>query len=591
MKKFISAFAVFFIFSTINFFSQETLKSTEEEYYDFLSLIGIVERPTLGYRTLSDSEWIFIEETNDNSENDDTTRDYPNHPWKDNFLGTKHVLLEGKDGQNWFTRGIDSSLKLKIYGPDWYNSFNSAAPYGQNDGALWQGRGYNTSLTAGLRLEAFGFEATIKPQLCFSQNMEFDYMTPNYSAVDSDGNPTIYANMASKYGYYGVKSIDAPQRFGDSPFWTYDWGDSEVRWTWHTFTMGFGTQSAWLGPAWINPMLGSNNAANYPKFDIGLRRTEIRLPWLNWYIGDIEGRIWCGQLSESDYFDNDADNDKRMINAMSASYSPSFIPGFTMGLNRIFLTNWAAHNLKYVLRLFTTETRNGSQEGDGEDEDQKVSLFIDWKFPKVGFEFYGELGIDDFTSQELANPFHTAIYTIGVKQFIPLAFSKLNNNLKDCNTELIFEWNNFEMSQDFQMQWTYGGYYNHGRISQGYTQKGQILGAGTGYSGNSQYVGYKIFFPRGYFMPFFHRHCPDNNYIYCMTVGKAVAYKSDVFNRYYGSFKTYRVIGGEFSYFITKSMLINSSLAVMFINFPQYNSDDVKGQMSYHGNFTLKYNF
>ena len=45
-------------------FPQETLKSIEEEYYDFLSLQGITERPYLNYRTLSDSEWNIKEEEN-----------------------------------------------------------------------------------------------------------------------------------------------------------------------------------------------------------------------------------------------------------------------------------------------------------------------------------------------------------------------------------------------------------------------------------------------------------------------------------------------------------------------------------------------
>ena len=43
--------------------AQESLKSIEEDYYDFLSLTGVVERPTLGYRTLSDSVWLFNEVT------------------------------------------------------------------------------------------------------------------------------------------------------------------------------------------------------------------------------------------------------------------------------------------------------------------------------------------------------------------------------------------------------------------------------------------------------------------------------------------------------------------------------------------------
>ena len=51
------------LFGAAALFSQESLKSTEEEYYDFLSLQGITKRPYLNYRTLSDSDWTIMEET------------------------------------------------------------------------------------------------------------------------------------------------------------------------------------------------------------------------------------------------------------------------------------------------------------------------------------------------------------------------------------------------------------------------------------------------------------------------------------------------------------------------------------------------
>ena len=106
--------------------AQEALKSAEEEYYDFLSLTGQAERPTLGYRTLSDSEWTIADE---------------NHIWAENNLGTKFTLWENETpAENRFANGIDQSVKVRIYGPEWYNSYNTAAPYGQNDGALWQGK-------------------------------------------------------------------------------------------------------------------------------------------------------------------------------------------------------------------------------------------------------------------------------------------------------------------------------------------------------------------------------------------------------------------------------------------------------------------
>lgn len=521
-------------------FSQEALKSTEEEYYDFLSLQGLAERPTLGYRTLSDSEWTLTEEAKTADEN----------VWKNNSLGSKWTVYEpAQKTDNFFTRGIDQSIKVKIYGPEWFNSYNTAAPYGQNDGALWQGKGYNTSFTAGARLEAYGLEATFKPQLSFSQNREFDIM------------PSV---TESPYGYF-QSGIDAPQRFGDKSFWTYDWGDSEVRYTWHNLTFGAGFQNPWLGPAWLNPMLGSNNATSYPKVDAGLRKTPIYMPYFGWNIGDIEGRIWLGRLTESEYFDSNPDNNSRLLTAMSASFSPSFIPNLTLGFNRIFLTNFSKHNLKYIGRLFTLSESNGSQTGTGEDEDQKVSLFIDWAFPKIGFEAWGELGIDDFSVEKLSNPFHTAIYSVGLKQITPFPVDWLKG-------EIITEWNNFEMSQDFQLQWTYTGYYSHSQIKQGYTNQGQILGAGTGSFGNSQFLGYKVYHPYGNIMLFYHRHSPDNNYIYNKSIGTSDAYGTDLYYTYWAKFKTYRSYGISATQYLGDDFFINAKITRLFLEHAEYDS-------------------
>ena len=294
--------------------AQEALKSVEEEYYDFLSLNGVVERPTLGYRTLSDSVWNF-KEVESFEENEDGTftkvrvdgAESDAHIWKNNNLGTRYTLWQASNPiDNWFMRGINQGLVARVYGPEWFNSYNTAAPYGQNDGALWQGRGYNTALTAGVRLEGYGFELTFKPQVTWMQNREFEYIQPAYTGE-------YYKDKADTYGYYGVTSIDAPQRFGDSSFWNYDWGDTEVRWSWKNFTTGFGTQTIWLGPAKINPIMHSNNAASYPKFDIGLRKTKLTMPYFGWDLGYFETRAWWGKLSESDWFDVDESNDDNLI--------------------------------------------------------------------------------------------------------------------------------------------------------------------------------------------------------------------------------------------------------------------------------------
>ena len=126
----------FFFFFTNTLFSQEALKSNEEDYYDFLSLLGLLDRPTINYRTLSDNNWLLPENTD--------------HLWQQNNLGSSKIFWEATTpASNFFTKGINQNIKYKILSPEWYNSYNSAAPYGHNDGALWQGRGYNTSLTGG----------------------------------------------------------------------------------------------------------------------------------------------------------------------------------------------------------------------------------------------------------------------------------------------------------------------------------------------------------------------------------------------------------------------------------------------------------
>lgn len=538
-------------------FAQEALKSTEEEYYDFLSLTGAAERPTLNYRTLSDSEWQVTDES---------------HLWKDNNLGTKRTLYESDSTEtNWFTAGIDRSIKLKLYGPEWFNSYNTKAPYGQNDGALWQGKGYNTSLTAGARLEAFGFEATFKPQVSWSQNREFDYM------------PGVYG---SEYSYFWKGNIDLVQRYGDSSFWTFDWGDTEIRYSWNNFTVGFGFQSPWLGPAFLNPMLGSNNAGTYPKFDIGLRKTKVYMPYTDWYLGEIEGRAWLGYLTESDYFDNDSTNNHRQLTGFSVAYSPSILPGFTIGANKICINYWKDKSAKYLNPLYST---NGSQTGNRIDEDQKMSLFTTWKFPQVGFEVYGEFGVDDYTGKGFANPFHTAIYTVGAKKELSFfrRFQKFN-----IRPEIIFEWSNFEMSQDFQLQWNYMGYYSHGFIAQGYTQNGQILGAGSGYFGTSQYIALRTYFSKGNITLFLHYNRPDSNYLNNFGVNTSSNdWNNSITHQHeqYGCYKAIRTYGINVQYFITQNFLIGAEFNTSWVIYPEYN--DNNGYRNNYGILKIKYNF
>jgi len=521
MKKSLFIFTVFCLLLANILPAQEALKSMEEEYYDFLALQGLTERPALNYRTLSDSVWIAEKDAS--------------HLWQDQNLGLFHPLF--------------GDFRLRVYGPELFMSGNTAAPYGQNDGVLWQGRGFNALFITGVRFEGYGVELTLLPHLAFSQNADFEIMPSHYE---------------SKYGYfwgYGAPQsksggADAPQRFGDKPFFDWDFGDSEIRYTWKTLTAGFGTQAIWLGPAYLNPILHSNNAPAYPKFDIGLRRQRVTIPKLDWYLGDVEARLWVGQLTESGYFDNDESNNYTMLHGLVFSYAPSFLPGLTLFVNRVCLVPWKWKNLSYIIPRKMQEI-----------EDQKASFGFSWIFPKVGFEVYGELGIDDYTKDIgggglIRNPFHTTVYTAGLKKSLQVIQEK------KIYGELIFEFNWMEMTQDFQFEWPYSFYFHH-QITSGYTNRGQWLGAGSGWAGNNQFLAFIFYYPIGKSSLFIQRNNPDNNYLFKNAIYDTAsdpALRAKNQHHYKANFN----IGVNTCYFITKDINISGGIIYNMIINPLY---------------------
>ena len=542
MKKFLllSCFLLF----TIPFFAQETLKSYEENYYDMLSLTGESNRNFINFRTLSNSIW--------------KTTEAENLPWEPKNLGSVYSFKPFKKASNWFVNGINQSFDIKVFALDFYNSFNTKAPFGQNDSTLWQGRGYNTSLSTGFNLKAYGFEATFKPQFTFCQNLAFDIMKSEKGSEYSE------------YGYwYG--NADAVQRYGDLPVKTFDFGDSEIRYNFYNFTIGYGTQQIWLGPAVINPLLLSNNAAPFPKFDIGINRTPIKIPGLNWYLGDIELHSWVGKLKESDFFDNDSSNDFNQYSGFSIAWALPYLKGLTIGFNKICICNWGdAYWLKYLNPFFSNNTIHTSDEENISGEDQKASLTIDWVLEPAGFEFYSEIGVDDYLSKGLVFyeyarfPFHTMTFTVGLKKSLNI------NPEKRIRGVINFEWNSTEGSRDY---YNWGGTsYNfgfHHQIKQGYTNKGQWLGSGIGYGGNSQYLDFTLYSPHGYDKFFVFRNNPDNNYVnYKINMGVSAG---DREGRWYTAYKANFVVGAETMWFIHNDLSVKGGMLYNLIINPLYN--------------------
>jgi hypothetical protein len=221
-------------------------------------------------------------------------------------------------------------------------------------------------------------------------------------------------------------------------------------------------------------------------------------------VGDIETRLWWGYLSESDYFDNNSGNDHNLITGLTIAYGIPFLPGLSIGFNRIMLSKWEDMNYGALFTLLDPIMHYAA----GQDEnDQRASVAIDYVLPEAGLDIYLEWGKNDYSAggRFWRYPFHTDGFTFGTKKTL-----LLSNIL---NGEIILEITKLDCSQDYDrlINWS-STFYAHHIITQGHTNGGQWLGAGIGTGGNSQYLGFKLYFPKGYGQLFFQRRNPDLDY-------------------------------------------------------------------------------
>jgi hypothetical protein len=145
-----------------------------------------------------------------------------------------------------------------------------------------------------------------------------------------------------------------------------------------------------------------------------------------------------------------------------------------------------------------------------------------------------------------------------------------------------------EMSQDFQFQWAYSPYFHHNAIH-GYTNRGQWIGAGSGWGGNSQYLEFKLYYPKGTSSIFIHRNNPDNNFIYSKAVYASAS--KELEEQYFTSWKANFVIGIHSNYFLLKFLSIGGGIAYNFIINPRYFYTDTLGSFKNEWSDEFIHNF
>lgn len=377
-----------------------------------------------------------------------------------------------------------SWLRVALIAPEYFEATNSSIPFSINDGSVWAGRGKSRRTLTGFRLEAGPLSIIAAPEFLDFQN-KFWLMR---DTVRFYAPPIIPERQGGGFvfpWYIAPYSIDLPLRMGADPLHRDDAGQSTAMLTLRGTSFGISNENQWWGPGIRNALVLSNNAAGFPHLFIRTAR-----PWRNRF-GSIEARLIVGGLTESKWFDTTQANNLRSLSAAALTFRPAAQKNLVIGAARaVYATNkggWDRIPGRLLDAFAATGRPNNRPLADSSltpgGRDQLYSLFGRWVFPDDGLETYVEWARYEWplSLRELfVSPNHSQAYTLGLQWTRPTPW-------RDASVRIQGEVTTLEQSATFRDR-PMGSWYTSRRVIQGYTQRGEPLGAAIGPGSSSQWV-------------------------------------------------------------------------------------------------------
>ena len=338
-------------------------------------------------------------------------------------------------------------------------AYRSAYPFDRDDGPLWTGRGFATAMAAGVRFEVGPLRVVLAPAVSYQQNRAFE----------------LVGNGGFRYPY---QTLDWPQQPGLGSFWTLSAGQSVIALQAGAAEVAFSTENLWWGPARRYPILLSNTAPGFPHVRLGTGRTvDIGFAKL-----DLD-LLW-GRLDESDQFDAIVDNNHRLFSGVFLELRPNFAPGLSLGIAGVQHNRWNEAS-RYFVNLFTFPfNEEESTEGNG-----LLSFQARWRLAESEADFYAEWAREDFwlnLEDLFAEIDHSQGYLLGFEKIIRgvSPFLRVSGELIHLGASPTFQ-----TRGDGRVS-----FYEHSRVPQGHTNRGQLLGAAIGPGSDAQYLAVDLLF-------------------------------------------------------------------------------------------------
>lgn len=393
-----------------------------------------------------------------------------------------------------------SGLQMYAVVPEVRYTYNSAIPYSMNDGPLWAGRGSSLGVEGGFGIrQRYGsatFDISLVPALTYSQNRPFQVFASTVPGRSEFSNPF----------HPPPASLDLPHRFGSQALLTADLGASTFLVSWPAVAVGATSANEWWGPGIRNALVMSDNAAGVPRFFVRTAR-PARTP-----IGAVEAQLLSGTLTQSRFFDASA-SENRTLSGLLVQLRPRFDSAVTIGFSRVVYAPIGSFASPFTLtlsRTFDAIARWENLDGAGQRSDQIGALFARWVFPRAGFEIFGEWARMDLprTPLELLTAaHHSGAWTFGfqwAREARPERFLRLQSEFTYLEQSRVFP---ERPSPDF---------YSGQASPQGYTQRGQVMGAAIGPGSSSQWLALDWIAPRWQAGGYLNRVRWDNDALYRM---------------------------------------------------------------------------